>query len=77
MKWISSKDPQDRIQLRRVQGKIKNMRQEAKNKRWEKTCSTVESYLGGKRSTEAWRILKNLRKNENGGQCFNPITIGN
>jgi hypothetical protein len=32
--------------------------------------------LGGKRSTEAWRILKNLRKNENGRQCFNPIPIG-
>jgi len=29
--------------------------------------------LGGKQSTEAWRILKNLRKNENGGQRFNPI----
>ena len=35
----------------------------------------MESYLGGKRSTEAWRILKNLRKNENGGQCFNLIPI--
>ena len=32
--------------------------------------------MGGKRSTEAWRILKNLRKIENGGQCFNPIFIG-
>jgi len=40
---------------------------EEKNKGWEKTCSTVESYLGGKRSTEACRILKNLRENENGG----------
>jgi hypothetical protein len=29
--------------------------------------------LGGKRSTEAWRVLENLRKNENGRQCFNPI----
>ena len=29
--------------------------------------------MGGKQSTEAWRILKNLRKNENGGQRFNPI----
>jgi hypothetical protein len=34
-----------------------------------------ESYLGGKRSTEAWRILKNLRKNENVGQPINPISI--
>ena len=49
---------------------------EEKNKSWEKTCFTVESYLGGKRSTEAWRILKNLRKNGNGGQRFNPIPIG-
>ena len=32
--------------------------------------------MDGKRSTEAWRILKNLRKNENRGQCFNPIPIG-
>jgi hypothetical protein len=31
--------------------------------------------LGGKRSTEAWRILKNLRKNGNGKQCFNPTLI--
>jgi hypothetical protein len=46
---------------------------EQKNKSWEKACSTVESYLGGKRSTEVWRILKNLRKNENGRPCFNPI----
>ena len=75
MKWISSKDPQDRIELRRMQGKIRKMVTEAKNKSWEKTCSTVESYLGGKRSTEAWRILKNLRKTENGGQWFNPIPI--
>jgi hypothetical protein len=29
--------------------------------------------LGGKRSTEARRILKNLRKNKKGRQCFNPI----
>ena len=59
-----------------MQGKVRKMITEEKNKSWEKTCSTVESYLGGKRSTEAWRILKNLRKNENGGQCSNPIPTG-
>ena len=57
-----------------MQGKIGKMITEEKNKSWEKTCSKVEIYLGGKRSTEAWRILKNLRKNEN-GQRFNPIPI--
>jgi hypothetical protein len=76
LKWVSSKDPQDRIELRKMQGKIRKIVAEAKNKRWEKTGTTVESYLGGKRSTEAWRMLKNLRKNENGGQWFNLIPIG-
>ena len=65
MKWISSKDPQDRTEFKRMQGEIRKITGE-ENKSWEKACSTVESYLGGKRSTEAWRILKNLRKNGNG-----------
>jgi hypothetical protein len=75
LKWISSKDTQDRIEFRRMQGKIRKRITDEKNKSWEKICSTVESYLGGKQSTEAWRILKNLRKNKNVGQPFNPIPI--
>jgi alpha-amylase/alpha-mannosidase (GH57 family) len=59
-----------------MQGKLRNMITEEKNKSWEKTCSKVEGYLVGKRSTEAWRILKNLRNFENEGQYFNPIFIG-
>ena len=59
-----------------MQGKIRKMITEEKNKSWEKTCCTVESYLGGKRSTDTRRILKNLRKTENEEQCFNPIFIG-
>ena len=76
-KWTSSKDPQDRIEFKKMQGKIRKMITEEKNKSWEKACTTrtVESYLGGKRSTEAWRILKNIRKNENVRQYFNPIPI--
>jgi len=41
LKWISSKDPQDRIERRMMQGKIRKMVAEAKNKSWEKTCTTV------------------------------------
>jgi len=48
LKYISSKDPQVRIELRRMQGNIRKMITEEKNKSWEKTCSTVENYLGGK-----------------------------
>jgi hypothetical protein len=31
-----------------MQGKIRKVLTEEKNKSWEKACSTVESYLGGK-----------------------------
>ena len=55
LKWISSKDPQDRIEFRRMQRKIRKIITEEKNKSWEMTCSKVERYLGGKRSTETWR----------------------
>jgi len=51
------------------------MIKEEKNKSLKKACSTVESYLGGIRSTEKWRILKNLRKNKNKRQCFKLIPI--
>jgi hypothetical protein len=47
-KWISSKDPQDKTEFRRMQGRIRKMLTEEENKSWEKACSTVESYLCGK-----------------------------
>jgi len=36
-----------------MRGKIRNMETEGKSERWGKICSTVDSFLGGKRSTEA------------------------
>jgi hypothetical protein len=77
LKWISSKDPQDRIEFKKMQGKIRKMITEEKNKSWEKACITVESYLGGKRSTEAWRILKNIRKNEMEDNVLTPYPLIN
>jgi len=43
LKWISSKDPQDRIQFKKMQEKIRKMITKEKNKSWEKACTTVES----------------------------------
>jgi hypothetical protein len=77
LKWISSKDPQDRTELRRIQGKIRKMITREK-KSWEKACLTVETYLGGKRSTEAWRILKNLKgKTKLEDTFLTPYTMAN
>jgi hypothetical protein len=46
LKWSNSKDPQNRIELRRVQGIIRKMITEKKNQSCEKKCSRVQSYLG-------------------------------
>jgi hypothetical protein len=53
------------------------MIRDEKNKTCKNTRSTGKSYLGGKRNTKAWRILKNLRKNKNVGQPFNPFLLIN
>ena len=60
-----------------MQGKIRKMIREEKNKSWEKTCSTVERYLGGKRSTETWRILKNLKKFKMKDNVLTPYSLAN
>jgi hypothetical protein len=53
VKWINSKDPEDRKKHKMMQRKIRKMIKTEKNKSWEKAYSTVDSYLGGKRSTES------------------------
>ena len=60
-----------------MQEKIRKMITEKKNKSWEKTRSTVESYLGGKQSTEAWRILKNFWKNEKEDNILTSYLLAN
>jgi hypothetical protein len=62
LKWISSKDPQDRIELRRMQGKITKIITEEKNKSWEKACSTVESYLGAKKKHGSMENIEEFKE---------------
>lgn len=42
--------------------KFKKMIISNKNENWERRGEKVDSYLGGSRSTEAWRFNRNLRK---------------
>jgi hypothetical protein len=46
LKCISSKDPQDRIEFKRMQGKIRRTITEKKNKSWEKGMFYSENLLG-------------------------------
>ncbi|XP_030767027.1 uncharacterized protein LOC115890818 [Sitophilus oryzae] len=45
-----------------------------KNKSWEKNGTIINTYIGGSRSTESWRILRSLRK-EKTKDIISPITL--
>ncbi|XP_047107262.1 uncharacterized protein LOC124776352 [Schistocerca piceifrons] len=63
LKWLNTRNLQDKIELNAQQAKIRKKVAEAKNKVWEQSCQKIESYIGGKRNTEAWKTIKNLRRN--------------
>ena len=71
-KWLNTKHIEDKIEFKKIQAEIRKKVATEKNKSWEKTCNTIQTYIGGRKSSEAWRILKNLRKNgcENHGIDF-------
>lgn len=33
-----------------------------KNEKWERTCSWPNTYMGGKKSAENWRLIWNIRE---------------
>ena len=62
-KWLNKKHIEDKIEFKKIQAEIRKKVTTEKNKSWQKTCNIIQTYIGGRKSTEAWRILKNLRKN--------------
>ncbi|KAL3280824.1 hypothetical protein HHI36_004055, partial [Cryptolaemus montrouzieri] len=46
-----------------------------KNELWDAKCEEVDQYLGSSRSRESWRLLKNLRTNENSRTSLQPISM--
>ena len=53
----------DKEEYRREVTKFKRLHRQENNKKWDKICSEINSQIGGSRSSEAWRIIGTLRKN--------------
>lgn len=64
-KWLQTKQTDDHIAYKRARAKFKKKIIEEKNKQWERKCQELENYIGGRRTTESWRFIKNLRKQTN------------
>ena len=73
--WLSTKRIEDKIKYKEAQAKMRKAIVKRKNETREHNCGRVESFIGGKQNTEAWHILKNLRRNTKEHININYITL--
>lgn len=65
IRWISSKKEEDRQIYRACRKDTKKSVLEKKEKSWDKKCREIETYIGGRRCTEAWKFLRDFRREVN------------
>ena len=75
LKWLSTRDDEDRKSYNRYKYMVKKEVIRAKNEAWDKKCANVNSLVGGSRSREAWKTVNSLRRNTNEKRKTNPIDI--
>ena len=56
-------------------GVLKRTITERKNETWEKKCEEVDRYMGGTRVAEAWKTIKNVRKDTRENAKLNLIKL--
>ena len=73
LKWLSTKDNNDKVQYKMVRAKIHRMVTNHRNEFQDKKCLEIQSYLGSKRSSESWKFIKNIRSSNSGKSHLNLI----
>ena len=72
--FLSSKSVEDKISYKHAQAKVRRLINKMKNAAWEHSCSRINTYLGGRRSAESWKLIKGLRRDMK-REILSPITI--
>lgn len=75
LKWLASKDPEDRKNYARLKYEVKKQVKQAKNSLWEDKCDEIDRSLGGSKAKQAWKILRTLKKNNKESRIIDPIGI--
>ena len=60
--FLSSKKTEDKVAYRKAQSKVRSLITRKKNEAWESNCSRINTYLGGRKSAESWKLIKGLRR---------------
>ncbi|XP_057663198.1 uncharacterized protein LOC130898146 [Diorhabda carinulata] len=73
-KFLCTKNDNDKRNFKEAQTKVRKAITKKKNETWEKTCTQINTYLGGSRNTESWKTLKSLREDRS-NNLISPITL--
>ena len=72
--FLSSKSDEDKVAYKHAQARVRRLIVKKKNEAWEKNCSRINTYLGGRKSAESWKLIKGLRRDMK-RDILSPITI--
>lgn len=61
MKWLNIKSLEDHRNYKQNKTQLRNPIKTEKNAIWNKECQEVDTYIGGKKYSEIWRFLKNVK----------------
>ncbi|XP_044757762.1 uncharacterized protein LOC123315921 [Coccinella septempunctata] len=61
MKWITTRLQEDRDTYNAMKRATRNKINKAKNEIWDKKCREIDTYIGGRKSTEVWKFIKNVK----------------
>ena len=73
-RFLSSRKAEDKTSYRHAQARVRRLITEKKNESWERSCSRLDAYLGGRKSAESWKLLKGLRRDMK-RDIISPISV--
>ena len=72
--FLSSKKTEDKEAYKKAQTQVRRLITKKKNESWERSCNKIDTYIGGRKSTESWKLLKGLRRDMK-RDLISPISI--
>jgi len=72
--YLNTKSNEDETAYKEAQKIVRRKIAQKKNESWEKKCNKINMYIGGQKSTEGWKAIKELRQNKR-KDLISPIPL--
>ena len=60
-KWLSTKRYEDKHAYLEIKRQTRRIIRAEKNEMWDRKCQEINTYIGGRKCTEAWKFIKRVR----------------